>query len=153
MPKFFVDENQIVDDKIKIVGNDVNHIKNVLRKKEKDSLVICNTSNEKDYLVDMTNNIVILNYLDILWAYPYEQRYNGMLINKCLKIVDKNNKRYEIASTKLLDKNKDEILQEILEALQEKNKDIILGFNKENKNIVKEKFKNLKASNKENNKL
>lgn len=53
MPKFFVDENQIVDDKIKIVGNDVNHIKNVLRKKEKDSLVICNTSNEKDYLVDI----------------------------------------------------------------------------------------------------
>lgn len=53
MPKFFVDENQIVDDKIKIVGNDVNHIKNVLRKKEKDSLIICNTSNEKDYLVDI----------------------------------------------------------------------------------------------------
>ena len=48
MPKFFVDDNQITDKKIKIIGNDVNHIKNVLRKKQSDILTICNTSNKKD---------------------------------------------------------------------------------------------------------
>ena len=42
----------------------------------------------RDYIVDMRNNIVIIKYSDILWAYPFEQRYNGLLINKCLKIKD-----------------------------------------------------------------
>lgn len=54
MPKFFVDNNQIVEDKIKIVGNDVNHIKNVLRKKEGDILTICNAQNGKDYLGEIS---------------------------------------------------------------------------------------------------
>ena len=49
MPKFFVDDNQITDKKIKIIGNDVNHIKNVLRKKQSDILTICNTSNKKSF--------------------------------------------------------------------------------------------------------
>ncbi len=53
MPKFFVDDNQIIDKKIKIIGNDVNHIKNVLRKKQSDILTICNTSNKKDYLCEI----------------------------------------------------------------------------------------------------
>ena len=53
MPKFFVDDNQVTEEKIKITGNDVNHIKNVLRKKQSDILTICNTSNNKDYLCEI----------------------------------------------------------------------------------------------------
>ena len=33
MPKFFVKNEQITDNKITIIGEDVNHIKNVLRLK------------------------------------------------------------------------------------------------------------------------
>ena len=98
----------------------------------------------KEYVVDLTNNVVILKYSDIIWAYPYEQRYNGLLINKCIKVIDKNNKRHDIANTKFLDKNKDEILNNILNNLKEKNPDIIIGFTNENKKIVKEKLKELK---------
>ena len=105
----------------------------------------------KDYVVDMGNNIVIIKYSDILWAYPFEQRYNGLLIKKCIRLIDKNNKMHEVANTKLLDKNKDEVLQDILHKLQEKNQNIILGFTKENRNIVKEKVKLLKAEKKINN--
>ena len=53
MPKFFVDDNQVTEEKIKIIGNDVNHIKNALRKKQNDILTICNTSNKKDYLCEI----------------------------------------------------------------------------------------------------
>ena len=98
----------------------------------------------KDYIVDFNNNIVILKYEDILWAYPFEQRYNGLLINKYIKLTTKKNKVVGVASSKLLDKNKDEILQDILRKLKEKNKDIILGFNKENRKMVKEKLKEFK---------
>ena len=95
----------------------------------------------KKYLVDMYNNIVILNYEDIVWAYPFEQRYNGLLINKYIKIVTKDNKRYEVANTKLLEKKKDEILEEILYKIKEKNKNIIIGYNKENKKKAKNAIK------------
>ena len=49
MPKFFVTSNEIENDKIKIKGKDVNHIKNVLRAKIEDELDICNTDEMKDY--------------------------------------------------------------------------------------------------------
>ena len=54
MPKFFVNQEQVKEDKIKIIGNDVNHIKNVLREKVGNKLTICNTYNMKDYLCEIT---------------------------------------------------------------------------------------------------
>lgn len=50
MPKFFVAGNQINNNKIKIIGDDVNHIKNVLRQKSGDKITICDISKEQDYL-------------------------------------------------------------------------------------------------------
>ena len=50
MPRFFVKNNQINNDKITIIDEDVKHIKNVLREKVGNELIICNTSNKKDYL-------------------------------------------------------------------------------------------------------
>lgn len=53
MPKFFVTENQINNNKITIIGNDVNHIKNVLRQKSGDKITICDISKEQDYLCEI----------------------------------------------------------------------------------------------------
>ena len=50
MPKFFVNKDQINEDNINIIGEDVNHIKNVLRKKVDDEIIICNVDEKKDYL-------------------------------------------------------------------------------------------------------
>lgn len=50
MPKFFVTQEQIKEKQIKIEGKDVNHIKNVLRKREGEELIICNLSTSQDYL-------------------------------------------------------------------------------------------------------
>lgn len=55
MPKFFVKENQINNNKISIIGTDVNHIKNVLRLNVKDQLEICNIDNIKNYLCEIEN--------------------------------------------------------------------------------------------------
>lgn len=54
MPKFFVNQEQVKKEKIKIIGNDVNHIKNVLREKVGNKLTICNTDDMKDYLCEIT---------------------------------------------------------------------------------------------------
>lgn len=41
MPKFFVSQEQVQDNNIKIIEQDVNHIKNVLRLNIKDSIQVC----------------------------------------------------------------------------------------------------------------
>lgn len=53
MPKFFVKNNQIDNDKIVILGQDVNHISNVLRMKKGERLNICNMDNTKNYIVEI----------------------------------------------------------------------------------------------------
>ncbi len=53
MPKFFVSKQNVKDDKIIIVGQDVNHLKNVLRKKTGDTITICNTDTAIDYLCEI----------------------------------------------------------------------------------------------------
>lgn len=53
MPKFFVTNQSIQNNEIVIVGNDVNHIKNVLRKKKGDQITICNSDLSTDYLCEI----------------------------------------------------------------------------------------------------
>ena len=50
MPKFFVRDEQVENNTIKVEGPDVNHIRNVLRKKVGDEIIICNSDREKNYL-------------------------------------------------------------------------------------------------------
>ena len=47
MPKFFVNKKQVENETINIIGGDVNHIKNVLRKKEKEKIEICIIESEE----------------------------------------------------------------------------------------------------------
>lgn len=54
MPKFFVTNEQIQNKEVIIQGEDVNHIKNVLRKKIEDEITVCNVDISKDYLCQIT---------------------------------------------------------------------------------------------------
>ena len=49
MPRFFVKSEQITDKEITIIGEDVKHIKNVLRKQVGESIEICNQETGKTY--------------------------------------------------------------------------------------------------------
>lgn len=54
MPKFFVNQENIKDGKIIITGENVNHIKNVLRKNIKDTIEICDAQNGKNFLCEIS---------------------------------------------------------------------------------------------------
>lgn len=54
MSKFFVTDKQIKEAIIEIQGQDVNHIKNVLRQKIGDEIIICNSDKQKNYLCGIT---------------------------------------------------------------------------------------------------
>ena len=46
MYKFFVAQDQIDGENIKIIGEDVNHIVNVLRLMLEDQIIVCNKENQ-----------------------------------------------------------------------------------------------------------
>lgn len=67
MQKFFVNNNQIKEDKIEIVGTDVNHIINVLRLRKEEEIQICNIENNKNYIASIQNyskDLVICKIID-----------------------------------------------------------------------------------------
>lgn len=55
MPRFFVKTNQVKDNKIYIQGEDIKHIKNVLRKEIGNEIEICNSENKKAYICKIIN--------------------------------------------------------------------------------------------------
>lgn len=67
MYKFFVKEKQIEENKVQIIGEDVNHIKNVLRLQNDDNIQVCNLDTKKTYItkiVDIQQNSVITEILE-----------------------------------------------------------------------------------------
>lgn len=55
MYNFFVNENQFLDNKVFIKGNDFNHIKNVLRMKNGEKFYVSNKISGDSYLVNLDN--------------------------------------------------------------------------------------------------
>ena len=68
MPKFFIKtENLKENEEIWITGSDVNHIKNVLRKKIDDKINICNSDTQKNYecvIKNIEENKIVCKTLD-----------------------------------------------------------------------------------------
>ena len=67
MPKFFVNSEQINNNELKIIGNDVNHIKNVLRLSINDKIKICDKDEHVNYncrISNIDNEYVITQIID-----------------------------------------------------------------------------------------
>ena len=67
MPRFFVKANQVQNEIIKILGEDVNHIKNVLRKNIDSEIEICNQDSGKAYhckILSIKDDEILCNILE-----------------------------------------------------------------------------------------
>ena len=53
MPKFFITNNQIKNNKIYLIGDDVKHIANVLRKQVGCKINICNMETSDNFLCEI----------------------------------------------------------------------------------------------------
>ena len=123
MHKFFVEDNQIKDNKIKIINNDYNHIVNVLRMKKDDNILITNKNTLETYnckieqinssevvcnIISVENKEVEMNVkVDIFQGLPKADKME-YIIQKCVelgihKIVPVNMK-YCVAKIKDEDK-------------------------------------------------
>lgn len=67
--KFFVSENQIEDNEIKIIDSDTNHIKNVLRLNLGEKIIICNKDSHENYVCEISKILkdeIICNIIEKL---------------------------------------------------------------------------------------
>lgn len=80
------------------------------------------------YLISL-RDLRIIYYKDIVWAYPYTFN-DGAIVT--LQVALNNKKKYDVA---LSNGHYDNyyMINEILKIIKNKNKKIIIGFNKENK--------------------
>lgn len=101
MPKFFIKDNQINDNKITIIGEDVNHIVNVLRFKENNEIQICNSDTSENYntkIISLDNDNVICEiiektentsesniYIHIFQGLPKADKME-LIIQKCVEL-------------------------------------------------------------------
>ena len=66
MSKFFVKSEKIIDDEIVIDTEDVNHIKNVLRKNIGDNILVCDYENQINYeckITDIEKKKIVCNII------------------------------------------------------------------------------------------
>lgn len=101
MYKFFVNENQIENNEIQIMGEDVNHIKNVLRLEIGENICICIKEKEKSFnckILDLDKNKVrckkLEEILETTETNTYIHIFQGLpkadklefIIEKCTEI-------------------------------------------------------------------
>lgn len=150
MYKFFVKSNQINNKKIYINGQDVNHIKNVLRMHVGDEICICDKEKSQNYnciIEEMENNITCKicaelqneaetnTYIHIFQGLPKADKFE-FIIEKCTEIGVKEITPVIMKRTVVKLEEKDKIKklarwQKIAEVASKQSKrDIILKVNK-----------------------
>lgn len=101
MYKFFVNEEQIKDEQVNIIGKDVNHIKNVLRLEIGENIFVCNRETSTSFIckiLEVNNNEIsceileeILDttepntYIHIFQGLPKADKFEW-IIEKCTEI-------------------------------------------------------------------
>ena len=101
MYKFFVEDNQINENRVTIIGEDVNHIKNVLRLEVEEEICICNKETSISFLckiIELSNDLVICEiveeikdttesntYIHIFQGLPKSDKLE-FIIEKCTEI-------------------------------------------------------------------
>lgn len=79
MPRFFVKTEQINGNKIQIIGTDVKHIRNVLRKQIGENIEICNSENGKAYNCEIIN--IEEKHIDTEILKELKEEKNNILVD------------------------------------------------------------------------
>ena len=95
----------------------------------------------KNYIVDFSTGLKVFKYNEVLWMYRYELRQNGIKSQMSIILFVKNDKkRHVVASMVGYTKKSKEINREIMDAIMNKNKKMLVGYTKENREKMKEEY-------------
>lgn len=85
-----------------------------------------------NYIVTKHLYLKIIPYKDIKWIYNEKNNYNGILTNYTLVVYLINNKKKKIVTST----NKEDLIS-IIKKVSKKNKEVLVGYSKTNKNKYK----------------
>lgn len=94
----------------------------------------------KNYIVNFGNTFDAIDYKNIVWIYPYEIRQYGVKTCQSIQIMTKDGQMHSIANLATYTKKLQAIYDEIYETLVNKSVNALVGYSKENKQLVKEKL-------------
>lgn len=93
----------------------------------------------ENYLISYQNGLEIFDYKEIVWVYPHEYRYNGVVTQKSIYVVTKDSKAHKLATLSTSKKNR-VLFDELYNTLINKMPDILKGYTKENIKAAKELY-------------
>lgn len=93
----------------------------------------------RNYIIDASNGIDIIKYSDIIWIYPFKLRYWGLTTTQSLIIVTENKKKHKIVTISAFSNKAKEEYEKVFEYILSKSPNALVGFNKENKEAIKNK--------------
>ena len=86
----------------------------------------------KNYIINFQGRFKVIEYRDVIWMYAMNYRTNGIKTSQSINIMDVKGKVTSIATINIVTKEKKEIYDEIWNTIASKNKNILLGYTKEN---------------------
>ena len=129
--------------KIKKIQKDTTTWDKVKNELEKDNVIDYSKFGlflTENYIVDGLKGLTLIPYKDIVWVYLHEHKYNGITCNRYLMVVTNNKKKIMIAGLNGLHPKAKNTYLEIMEKIYEKNKNILIGFTKENQKQIKDLY-------------
>lgn len=94
----------------------------------------------KSYVISFLTGFRAIKYQDIIWVYEYRLRQYGVTTQKSIMVMDKTGKVKPIITLDGITKKSKIVFNEIIETIINKNPNIIVGYNKENKKRIKEEY-------------
>ena len=91
----------------------------------------------KNYIINFQGRFKVIEYRDVIWMYAMNYRTNGIKTSQSINIMDVKGKVTSIATINIVTKEKKEIYDEIWNTIASKNKNILLGYTKENAETAK----------------
>ena len=160
MPKFFIKTDNIKEnEEIHIIGNDVNHLKNVLRKKVDDKITVCNSDTSINYeciIIEIEENEIICKIVNeeesvsesklnitIFQGLPKADKME-LIIQKATELGVKN--IVPVNTKRTIVKLKDKDKQNKVSRWQK----IAVLYENEERVSIKDEIEKIKNSNKEN---
>lgn len=102
----------------------------------------CHVYLTDNYILSYGSGVKLLELKDIVWIYPFITKQKGIVTNKSLYIITNDKKTNVIALVNAMSKKSKAAFDELYQNIVNRVPDVLIGYSKENKELVKERYKN-----------
>ena len=94
------------------------------------------------YILSYGSGVKLIELKDIVWIYPFITKQRGIATNKSIYVITNDKKTNVIALINAMSKKSKAAFDELYQNIINRVPDVLVGYSKENKELVKERYKN-----------